>query len=106
MLYGPLDQPAQSQRRTSGFASTPRVWLAAARKRFSQRPAQQLTPAPRDPEREADAVRSLAYAYLGKDPRFAQELFAAAERHERADHNKRDPKIGQAPSDGAEISCG
>ena len=106
MLYGPLDQPAQSQRRTSGFASTPRVWLAAARRRFSQRPAQQLTPAPRDPEREADAVRSLAYAYLGKDPRFAQELFAAAERHERADHNKRDAKIGQAPSDGAEISCG
>lgn len=37
----------------------------------------------RNPEQEAQAVRELAQQYLRVDPRFAAELFAAADRHER-----------------------
>lgn len=37
----------------------------------------------RNPEQEAQAVRELAQQYLSVDPRFAAELVAAADRHER-----------------------
>lgn len=40
------------------------------------------TPAPRYPTREAARVRALAHRYEGSDPRFASELYAAADRHE------------------------
>jgi hypothetical protein len=40
------------------------------------------TPAPRYPTREAARVRAMAHQYEGADPRFASELYAAADRHE------------------------
>lgn len=40
------------------------------------------TQAPRDPSREAARVRAMARRYESADPRFASELYAAADRHE------------------------
>ncbi|MBC7957872.1 MAG: hypothetical protein H7Y33_18635 [Cytophagales bacterium] len=40
------------------------------------------TPAPRYPTREAARVRAMAHRYEAADPRFASELYAAADRHE------------------------
>jgi hypothetical protein len=40
------------------------------------------TPAPRYPSREAARVRAMAHRYESTDPRFASELYAAADRHE------------------------
>ncbi|HET7794112.1 MAG TPA: hypothetical protein VFL64_12085 [Rhizobacter sp.] len=40
------------------------------------------TQAPRYPSREAARVRAMAHRYEGADPRFASELYAAADRHE------------------------
>ena len=40
------------------------------------------TPAPRYPSREAARVRAMAHRYEMVDPRFASELYAAADRHE------------------------
>ena len=39
-------------------------------------------PAPRYPAREAARVRAMAHRYEAADPRFASELYAAADRHE------------------------
>ncbi len=50
--------------------------------------ARQFTPAVAAPltrTEEAAEVRSLAQSLRLSDPRFAQDLFAAADRHERAD---------------------
>ncbi len=38
--------------------------------------------APRYPSREAARVRAIAHRYESADPRFASELYAAADRHE------------------------
>ena len=55
-------------------------WLKATLLRLvAARPA---TPRPRDPAREAAEVRSWAADVQRTDPRFAAELFAAADRHE------------------------
>jgi len=35
-------------------------------------------------QEEADNLRAMAYELVLKDPRFAQDLYAAADRHERA----------------------
>jgi hypothetical protein len=40
------------------------------------------TSAPRYPTRDAARVRALAHHVEGNDPRFASELYAAADRHE------------------------
>jgi hypothetical protein len=40
------------------------------------------TPTRRSANREAARVRALAHEYEGADPRFASELYAAADRHE------------------------
>lgn len=40
-------------------------------------------PRPRSAEEEAQAVRELALSYRDTDPRFAADLLAAADRHER-----------------------
>jgi hypothetical protein len=39
-------------------------------------------PAARSPSREAARVRAMAHEYESADPRFAAELYAAADRHE------------------------
>lgn len=42
-----------------------------------------VTPAAKNPAEEAQAVREMALEYQSIDPRFAAELLAAADRHER-----------------------
>jgi hypothetical protein len=59
-----------------------------------------VAPAPRDPEREAEAVRALAFTYRVTDRGFADELYAAAERHERANGDRSDADISLALPDG------
>jgi hypothetical protein len=84
MFKTPSDLPARGDRPWAGSAPTPKSWLAAAARRLSRRPPAPVAPAPRDPEREAEAVRALAFTYRVTDRGFADELYAAAERHERA----------------------
>ena len=55
-------------------------WLQAALKRLMA--GQASKPPRRDPVSEAAEVRTLAQEVRGTDPRFAADLFAAADRHE------------------------
>jgi hypothetical protein len=63
-----------------GQARGSRALLDLARRKESENPglAQQLRISG-----EAALVRQRAYRYVQSDPRFASELFAAADRHER-----------------------
>lgn len=45
------------------------------------------TPAQRYPAQEAAQVRALAHQFEASDPRFAAELYAAADRHEALCYN-------------------
>lgn len=56
------------------------AWMKAALQRLMVGTARK--PVPRDPVREAAEVRTLAQSIRGHDPRFAADLFAAADRHE------------------------
>jgi hypothetical protein len=53
--------------------------IGDARRRPRATPPRQ----PRSPAEEAQAVRELAQQYRLSDPRFADDLMAAADRHER-----------------------
>jgi hypothetical protein len=53
------------------------LWRLAAALGRSARPA------PRTPTQQAREVRDLALEVQRRDPRFAADLFAAADRHER-----------------------
>ncbi len=57
------------------------LWLSAALRRIGVRIAPKATPA-RDRVREAADVRAWAETQRRTDPRFAADLFAAADRHE------------------------
>ena len=46
-------------------------------------PFSPAVPSARDPVREAAEVRTMADAIRSTDPRFAADLYAAADRHER-----------------------
>ena len=63
----------------------PRTWLGAALRGVTWLPAAPARPAPRDRAREAASVRTLADSYQRTDPRFAADLYAAADRHEEID---------------------
>jgi hypothetical protein len=67
-----------------GSASVTRGERLARRLVHRGHRAAPLTPAPRNRDREAETVRAMAYTYRVTDRRFADELYAAAERHERA----------------------
>jgi hypothetical protein len=56
-------------------------WLKAAFPHRNAAPAQAHTP--RDRTREAEKLRTWATTVRQTDPRFADDLFAAADRHER-----------------------
>ena len=56
------------------------AWLKAALQRLMAG-GPKILPL-RDPVREAAEVRTLAQSIRGHDPRFAADLFAAADRHE------------------------
>lgn len=55
-------------------------WLKAAWLHLTAPPAE--SPAPRDRTREAEKLRTWATQVRHTDPRFADDLFAAADRHE------------------------
>ena len=78
--------PIDGNRHSAGRTSTPRSWIESAARRLVNRGrrAAPTSPAPRNRDREAEAVRAMAYTYRVTDRRFADELYAAAERHERA----------------------
>jgi hypothetical protein len=60
------------------------VYLAAAQALAAlARAGRKPTPDAKSPAEEAQAVRELAWEYQGVDPRFAADLRAAADRHER-----------------------
>jgi hypothetical protein len=66
---------------------TPMVWLATLWQRASvhlrmNTPARRSRKAHDDQRHQIAAVRELAYQHLRTDPRFAADLFAAADRHE------------------------
>jgi hypothetical protein len=44
---------------------------------------QRVPPAPHTPAQQAQEVREMAVLQMRTDPRFAADLFAAADRHER-----------------------
>lgn len=54
------------------------------RDRFDALRARRSAPPQPDPVREAAAVRALADRYRESDPGFASDLYAAADRYERA----------------------
>ena len=59
------------------------LYLAAGRALQALFSAPAPTPSRSSPEREARAVREMAMEYQQVDPRFAADLMAAADRHER-----------------------
>lgn len=72
--------------RFPGFATPPGTsqvyaWLQAMLRFLGTRPV--AKPLARDGVREACKVRALAEKVRATDPRFAADLFAAADRHER-----------------------
>ena len=94
-----LRPPVRGNRSPAGNASAPTTWLAAAARRLAGRGKAPGTPAPRDRAREAEAVRALAHTYRATDRGFADDLYAAAARHERADVQFRwDGDLPRGPS--------
>lgn len=69
-------------------ATTTTLHVKVERSRFAQHALAALTgwlspkPAVSSVAREAAAVRELAYSYSKTDPAFADDLYAAANRHE------------------------
>ena len=97
MFSTPFEPPVHGNPALAGNASAPSTWLAAAVRRLVERAAAPV-PAPRDRAREAEEVRALASTYCDTDPRFADDLYAAAERHERADDDEHDAQAGPTRS--------
>jgi len=56
------------------------TWLMTSFRHLMSRPA--TTPLPSQREREAAELRAYAQSIRGTDPRQADDLFAAADRHE------------------------
>jgi hypothetical protein len=67
-------------------ATTTTLHMKVERSRFAQHAYAALTgwlaPKPSTVASEAAAVREMAYAYSKTDPAFADDLYAAANRHE------------------------
>jgi len=94
-----LEPPVHGIRSSAGNSSDLRTWLAAAARRLAGRGPAQEAAAPRDRVREAEAVRALAYTYSATDRGFADDLYAAAERHERAANDEHGPGTSLATAD-------
>jgi hypothetical protein len=78
MFNTTLDRPAHGSGSSGANASTLNTWLAAARRLAGR----DKVPVARDRAREAEALRELAYTYRDRDRGFADDLYAAASRHE------------------------
>jgi len=95
-----LELPVHGNRSLAGNASALSTWLAAAARRLGGRGTAPGAPAPRDRAREAEAVRALAHTYYATDRGFADDLYTAADRHERAhDDDEHGPATGLATAD-------
>jgi hypothetical protein len=68
--------------RTAPRFAAPLGELFAALFALLSRPARPAPTQRRSPSREAARVRAMAQSYEAADPRFASELYAAADRHE------------------------
>jgi hypothetical protein len=68
--------------------------LAAAGRRLAWGRMAPAAPGLRDRAREAEAVRALAHTYYATDRRFADDLYAAAQRHELAADDEARPPNG------------
>ena len=99
MFSTTLEPPVHGNRSSAGNATALRIWLAAAARRLVERRAAPVAPAPRDRAREAEEVRALAHTYRDTVPRFADDLYAAAERHERAADDEHGPGTRLATAD-------
>jgi hypothetical protein len=86
-----LEPPVHGNRSSAGKASAPRTWVAAAAQRLAGRGTTPVALAQRDRAREAEALRALAYTYRATDRGFADDLYTAAERHERAADDEHGP---------------
>ena len=91
MFSTTLEPPVHGNRSWAGNASALRTWIAAAARRLTEHLTAPGAPAPRDRAREAAAVRALAHTYRATDRGFAEDLYAAADRHERADDDEHGP---------------
>ena len=85
MTPTPIDRMAPQGRLAAPTATSPGTWLGAALRGLKWLPAAPARSAPRDRAGEAASVRALANSYLRTDPRFAADLYAAADRHEQID---------------------
>ena len=94
-----LELPVHGNGSSAGKAPALRTWLAAAARRLVERGAAPVTPAPRDLAREAEAVRALAHTYRATDRGLADDLYAAAARHECADDDEHGPGTGLTTAD-------
>ena len=94
-----LESPVHGNRASAGNSSALRTWLAAAARRLAGRGTAPRAPAPRNRVREAEAVRALAHTYHATDRGFADDLYAAAERHERAADDEHGPGTRLATAD-------
>ena len=77
-----LEPPVHRNRSSAGNASALRTWLAAAARRLAGHAKAPMAPAARNRAREAEAVRTLAHTHRATDRGFADDLYAAAARHE------------------------
>ena len=80
MIYNPTEMHGYAKLAARDGPAIAGAWLKAALGRFW--PGLATTPPPRDRVREAAAVRAWAETFRQTDPRFAADLFAAADRHE------------------------
>lgn len=77
--------PMSLRGRTAGFDAGPLLArIGRAFQSLGRSRADAVVATPGDPVREAAAVRAMGSRYQQSDPGFAAELFAAADRHERA----------------------
>lgn len=81
MQYSNVESNHYANLVVHGGPSPIAAWLKAAFARLWS-PSAAKAPAPRDLAREAAEVRDWAESVRRTDPRFAQDLFAAADRHE------------------------
>lgn len=80
MTYGHIAVRRHADVAAHAGPSPLRAWLRAAVARLMPGPA--AAPPARDPTREAAKLRTWAACVQRTDPRFAADLFAAADRHE------------------------
>lgn len=84
LKFHPAPGVGQTEPRGSRFAATLAAALLDGIERIAAALHRKQAPSPaKTPAEEAQEVRELAWQMRRIDPRFADDLFAAADRHER-----------------------